>query len=213
MNHSLRLPLSVRLAGSLVVVVGGGNVGLRKARTLSAAGAAVRIVDPLPKPDSAEASWEWIQAEFVADHLTGASLVVLAANQAVNSLAAIAARERGLWIADAVSPERGNVHFPAVGRRGRLTLSVDTDGAAPSLAIRLRDEWLSTLGDDFAAWLDLLLDVRREVRAVLDDTNDRQALTAEFAQDHWRQVFSRHGAEPVRQALAARLRELQSRPK
>lgn len=48
------LPVSLGVAGKLVVVVGGGPVGLRKASAARAAGAVVRVVEPNPHADLTE---------------------------------------------------------------------------------------------------------------------------------------------------------------
>ena len=213
MKSFVRVHFTLKITDRLVAVVGGGAVGLRKAGVLAAADARVRIVDLKPRPALMDPTWDWVQSEFVPRHLDGADLVVAAASESVNAAVATAARSRGIWLADAIRPERGDITFPAVGRCGKLTLAVDTAGASPTTARRLRDAWLATLEPEFPAWLDLLLDIRRDVRAALGDTAQRQALTAEFAGEPWRRMFAVEGEAAVRAAMTTRLHEVQSRPK
>ncbi len=53
-------------------------------------------------------------------------------------------------------PEVSDFAFPALARRGPVTLAISTDGAAPALARRLREE-LARILEEAGAELDALL--------------------------------------------------------
>src|SRR5947199_2969126 len=75
------LPIYLDSSRVRAVVVGGGPVGRRKARTLLAAGAAVRVValEPQPPDVQHESRLEWLTEPYRPDHLDGVRLVYTAA--------------------------------------------------------------------------------------------------------------------------------------
>jgi precorrin-2 dehydrogenase/sirohydrochlorin ferrochelatase len=130
-----------------VLVLGGGEVGARRARRL-ARDAKVVVVGPdfggrdfgkadlvraAPTPGDVE---EWIEAVEPA-------LVVAATDDpAVNAAAVAAGREHGALVNRADSGRaRGvdNVSVPAVSREGPVLLAVATGGDSPTLSRHLRE--------------------------------------------------------------------------
>src|SRR5262245_14645943 len=129
------LPLLVALDGRLAVVIGGGSVGRRKARTLLDAGAHVRLVCREQRPaDLPDERLDWLPAEYAPDHLAGAVLAVAAGPEELNARVVADARQRGVWVCNTSDPASGDLVFPAVVRRGQVVLAVGTGGAAPGLA-------------------------------------------------------------------------------
>jgi siroheme synthase-like protein len=146
------LPLGLDLRGRRCVIVGGGDVGTRKARTLQRAGAAVTVVSPkltAPLAGEAEAGRvRWVAEAFRAEHLGEDFLVVAATNdQAVNAAVVREAARRGALVCDASSAERSQVIFAACLEAQGVTVAVFTDGRDPALAARTRDRIAALLGD------------------------------------------------------------------
>ena len=193
------LPILLDVSGKLAVVVGGGAVGLRKARAARDAGAAVRVVDPRVASDS---SFVWVAEPYRADHLDGASLVFAAATPEVNARVVADARARGLWVNAATDPERGDFALPAVVRRGGLTVAVGTGGASPALARRIREKLDREFDTAFADWVDLLAELRPEVLAIPDAERRRELLDA-LADWPWLARLRSEGVEAVRVAMWA----------
>jgi siroheme synthase-like protein len=147
------LPLGLDLRGRRCLIVGGGNVGTRKARALRRAGAAVTIVSPTLTAQlagEAEAGHvRWVAEAFRAEHLGEALLVVAATNdQTVNAAVVREAARRGALVCDASSAERSQVIFAACLEAQGFTVAVFTDGRDPALAARTRDRIAALLGDD-----------------------------------------------------------------
>lgn len=194
------------LDGRIVVVVGGGAVGRRKAAACRAAGAVVRLVDPLPRPgELTDPGVEWLAEPYRAGHLDGAWLVFAAAPADVNAAVVADATARRVWVCDVADPGRGGVVLPAVGRAGRVTVAVGTGGASPRLAALLRDEIVIGLDPAYPAWADLLAELRPAVRAAIHDPAERRRVLADLADPRWLEQIRRDGTEAVRARMRRKI--------
>ena len=95
------LPLFASVKGRAVLLVGGGEVALRKARLLLDAGARLTLVAPQLHPELAALAVDHRHhaAEFKPAHLDGQVLVIAATDdEAVNAAVARESEARGLWV-------------------------------------------------------------------------------------------------------------------
>ncbi|OWK40309.1 precorrin-2 dehydrogenase/sirohydrochlorin ferrochelatase family protein [Fimbriiglobus ruber] len=199
-------PIFLSLPGRTVVVVGGGRVGGRRARAAAAAGAAVRVVDPAPPAGASVIDGiTWVPEAYQPDHLAGAALVFASAPAAVNARVVADAKARNVLVCDAAEPDRGDFTLPAVGRRGELVVAVGTNGAAPALARRVRDQMLAGVDDSFVAWVGILHELRSVLRNSVLDPAVRAALLTEFSSDEWLDRV-RADAPAARAAMGDRVR-------
>lgn len=134
-------PLTLRIAGRLAVVVGGGSVALRRATALLAAGAVVRIVaiELTPSLEDLARSGRLLAArrEYRSGDLAGAWLVHACTDRPeVNALVAAESDERGIWCVRADSAADSAAWVPAVGHSGHVTLAVTTGDPRRSVALR-----------------------------------------------------------------------------
>ena len=124
------------------VIVGGGEVAVRKAQGLLAAGATrVRVVSPEIAAEM-PGEVERVREFFEPRHLEGAGLVFAATNSSdVNDAIVQEARRRGLLVnrADVAEKDAGDFATPAIWKRGPVTITVSTSGSA-ALAVKLRDD-------------------------------------------------------------------------
>ena len=132
------------------LVVGAGAVGTRKARTLAAAGAAVRVVAPQASPAirrlAAAGRIRWLARSFRNSDLAGVRLVVAATDDAaVNRLVAKAARRKGLLVCMASSALDTGVLFPALLTRRGAVIAVHTHGGNTGRSKMLRDRLAALL--------------------------------------------------------------------
>jgi precorrin-2 dehydrogenase/sirohydrochlorin ferrochelatase len=92
--------------------------------------------------------------------------VVAATNDpAVNRTVFEAADAAGIWINAADDPENCSATLPARLRRGPLLVTVSTGGASPAFASWLRRRLEAELGPEYDTLLDLLAEVRADLRA------------------------------------------------
>ncbi len=187
-------PIFLDLTGRLVVVVGGGNVAVRKVDKLLAAGARVRVVAPQVHPDlEARAAsqtsrvgsepripnsdLEIVRAPFAPAHLSGALLVFACTDKTqVNAQAAAAARAAGALVNRADDPDDCDFYVPAVSEHGPVRLAISTGGASPTLARFIR-EWLDeSLPPELATLAEELARARPIVQQRVRRAEDRVAV-------------------------------------
>lgn len=197
------LPVVWDVTGVPAVIVGGGPVGRRKAATLHAAGAEVRVIDPCPTPVAEP--WPRLRESYRVEHLAQMRVVVAAATAAVNAQVVADATAAGLWVSSASDPSAGNFVLPAVLRRGPFTVAVSTGGAGPAFARRVRDELAERFDPSFGAFVDLLAEMRRTVRRDVAEPKRRRELLNRFAEWQWLDRFRREGHAATRAAMEAEL--------
>ena len=139
------LPIGLDVRGRSCLVVGGGDVGTRKALTLARAGANVTVVSPAVTPELAEqieaGRAKWVHEPYREEHLGGAFLVVAATDDgALNAAVVRLASEHGALVCDASSGERSQVIFGALLEAEDATIAVFTGGRDPARARRTRDQ-------------------------------------------------------------------------
>jgi len=132
----MHYPLFLELTGQRVIVVGGGKVATRKARSLVAAGACITVISPVVTAAIQRMkNAHWLRRRYRAGDLRGACLVVAATDDLdVNRQVCAEAKRRRLLANCAAPPEAGNFIVPSVVRRGLITIAISTGGASPALA-------------------------------------------------------------------------------
>jgi precorrin-2 dehydrogenase / sirohydrochlorin ferrochelatase len=163
-------PVVLRLAGRRCVVVGGGSVATRKIGTLVRFGADVLVVAPEVAPEIEElVASGGVHVErrpFEPADLDGALLAFAATDQrAVNRAVVEAAEERGVLANVSDDPSASDFTNPGLVRRRDITLAVSTGGRSPAFARFLREQLQEWLTDTRCTLLDLVAEVRRDMRS------------------------------------------------
>ncbi|MDB5173231.1 MAG: precorrin-2 dehydrogenase and sirohydrochlorin ferrochelatase [Phycisphaerales bacterium] len=202
-------PLLLDVAGRLVVIVGGGNVAVRKAGGLLAAGArSVRCVAPEFSADL-PAAVERIKEPYACRHLEGAGLVFAATDRnEVNDAVVRDARQRGILVnrADADDAEPGDFVTPAKLERGAVIVTVSAGSAA--LAAAVRDDLAGKLDGRFVKMADAMRLLRPEVRVSSLPSDRRAKVFRDLAGEHALSVLDLGGIDALRGWLAQRYPEL-----
>ncbi|MGA2187589.1 MAG: siroheme synthase CysG [Steroidobacteraceae bacterium] len=172
-------PVFFDLDGQNVLVVGGGDVALRKVLLLERTGAVITLVAPDIAPELAQrgaAGRLKIEArEFMPSDLDGARLVIVATSRrAVNRWIAKLSDARAIPVNVVDDREASRFIVPAIVDRDPVLIAVSTGGASPVLARRLRERLEATIPKrlgDFALWLRGL---RKTSMQRLRDTQERR---------------------------------------
>jgi len=172
------LPVFLDLAGRRVLLVGGGEVALRKATLLLEARALVRIVAPTLHPELArlheEGRLEHLGHTFEAGQLDGAVFVIAATDRVqVNRAVAAAACARGLFVNVVDDAAASSAILPAIIDRSPVIIAVSTGGRSPTLARHLRGQLEALLPERLGALAQLLGRWRGRVREALPDAARR----------------------------------------
>ncbi|MCD4498308.1 siroheme synthase CysG [Chromobacterium vaccinii] len=146
-------PIFLKLRQQRCLVVGGGEVALRKTRLLLAAGASLRVVAPELAAELAELAesgeLEHVSGRYSPALLDGLRLVVAATDDAeVNRAVAADAEARGILVNVVDDAEASRYISPAIIDRSPLMVAVASGGSVPVLArsIRARLESLIPAG-------------------------------------------------------------------
>lgn len=139
------LPIFLRLHGEPVVVVGGGHVAARKIALLRRSGARLVVIAPQLEEELrslvATGELRHIGEEFDERHLEDAALVVAATSSAeVNAAVSAAARRQRIPVNVVDDAQASTFIFPAVIDRSPLIVAVSSNGEAPVLARRIREQ-------------------------------------------------------------------------
>lgn len=197
-------PAILLLDGRLAVVVGGGAVALRKVRTLLDAGAQVHVIAP-EVTGAIERMVERGEVKgtlrrFERGDLAGAAVVVAATDDRdVNQGVFEEATERGIPVNVVDDPPRCTFIAPSIVRRGDLVVAISTGGAAPALAVRLRERIERELGPEYEAFLEVCAELRASARLPATEDGRREA---------WYEVVDSDVLDMVR---AGRIEEARSR--
>jgi len=144
-------PVGLRLAGRLVVVVGGGTVGQRRIGGLLAANADVLLISPhvtasLEAMAAAE-RLQWLPRDYQNGDLDRAWYVHACTDDPnVNAAVAAEATERRIFCVRSDDAASASAWTPAVGRHDQVTLAV-FGGGDPRRAAAVRDGILERLRD------------------------------------------------------------------
>ena len=122
-----RFPLFVSLEGRRAVVIGGGTVGLRRAKVLRDFGADVTVISPRLAEE--EAGVRHIPRAYRPGDLAGAYLALAAADDpAVNAAVGEEARSQGILFNRSDCPAECDFFFPAICEGAGLVAGVVGDG-------------------------------------------------------------------------------------
>ncbi len=167
------------LAGQKVLVVGGGEVALRKVSLLERTGASIKLVAPDIGPEliqrAAAGQLKLAIREFAAEDLVGMRLVIVATSRrAVNRWIANLCEAANIPVNVVDDREASRFIVPAIVDRDPVLVAISTGGTSPVLARRLRERLealIPTRVGQFASWLQTLRDPSRQK---LRDTDERR---------------------------------------
>lgn len=172
-------PVFFDLAGQKVLIVGGGEVALRKLQLLERTGANITLVAPEIAPEvmhrAAAGKLKLAIREFAADDLEGARLVIVATSRrAVNRWIANLSESRHIPVNVVDDREASRFIVPAIVDRGAVLVAISTAGTSPVLARRLRERLEALIPAKIGALASWLKALREPARQKLRDTAERR---------------------------------------
>ncbi|MDH0892674.1 MULTISPECIES: siroheme synthase CysG [unclassified Pseudomonas] len=186
------LPLFHKLQGRPVLVVGGGEVALRKARLLSDAGGRLRVVAPEIRGDLRElvGAEGVFQRGYESADLQGVALVIAATDdEPLNARISHEAQALGIPVNVVDAPALCSVIFPAIVDRSPLVVAVTSGGDAPVLARLIRAKIETWIPATYGQLAGLAKQFRERVKQLFPDVQQRRVF--------WEDVFQGQIAESV----------------
>jgi uroporphyrin-III C-methyltransferase/precorrin-2 dehydrogenase/sirohydrochlorin ferrochelatase len=179
------LPAVLSLRERKCLVVGGGEVALRKVEGLLEAGSRVTVVAPSPVPDlealAARADLTLERRVYRDGEAGGYRLVFAATDDAgTNRRVAGDAGAAGVFVNVADDPELCTFHMPARVKRGSLQIAVASEGTAPFAVRRLRQLLERVFPETWAGWTVTAARFRERVRALHVGASEQEKLFDRF---------------------------------
>ncbi len=193
----------INLADKRTLVIGGGQVALRKVRGLLEADAVIDVISPLVTDDLEnlvnKSQLNWIRRDYRRGDLSGAFLVVAATDDPeVNERIWQEAQEEGCLINTVDDPAHCNFILPALVRRGEFTLAVSSGGASPTLARYIREKLEDEFGPEYGEFTALLGDLRQDLLDNTSPGDERINLAYQLIESQVLEVLNRDGYDQAK---------------
>ena len=161
-------PVTLNLQQRNCVVAGGGKIAFFKTRPLIEAGAKVTVVSPVFCEEFLELHRAGLievkRKEIDQTDYQGAFLIIAATDSREVNEDIFRNAEKHQLVNVISNQELGNFHLPATLKRGKLSISVSTNGASPKLAKKIRDQLYETYDESYEEFLDFLQAVRNQIK-------------------------------------------------
>lgn len=180
-------PVFLQLKDFRCLVVGGGNVALRKVKGLLSAGSLPQIIAPEVNAELLIViemnNLIWVRRKFEKDDTQGFQLIIAATNDMeTNAAIKLEASAAHLLVNDVSDPENSNFHVPALVSRPPLMLAFGTSGEVPYLSHRLKAFFEAALQPDLGDDIERLKQCRASIieRAGNDMKLKEQLISSEL---------------------------------
>ncbi|HHY48212.1 MAG TPA: uroporphyrinogen-III C-methyltransferase [Alphaproteobacteria bacterium] len=167
-------PLSFKVKDRRIVIVGGGDEALNKARLATKTSATVVVVARTIEADFSALPATVAERPFTAADLEGAALCFVADHGPDGEAAKAAARERGVPLNVVDVPDACDFFTPALVERAPLTVAVSSEGEAPVLARLVRARIEALLPPELGAVARLAGSLRERVARLLTKPQARR---------------------------------------
>ncbi|WP_440464240.1 uroporphyrinogen-III C-methyltransferase [Psychrobacter sp. ASPA161_6] len=172
-------PLFFKLEGRKVLIVGGGDVALRKADLLSRAGACITILAPTIMAEIqallSDSKHQLIYENYHKTYMTGARVIIAATDdETLNHQIHADATEINIPVNVVDTPPLCDFIFPAIVDRNPIVIGISSNGKAPVLARLLRARLETLIPQGYGKLAKLAGDFRTEVKSKIPTLTGRR---------------------------------------
>lgn len=194
-------PMFVRLAGRIVVVVGGGDLALRTAKALIACDAEVRVISPVFSAEfrRLRASNVTLITRSLQNGDLEDALLALAVDDdpSVNLTTARQGLEWNVLVSVADELSLSDFVVPSFVHRGGLTLALHAGTLSTALARRIGEDLEQALGQEYGDFIAALERGRQRIEQEVSDPTLRRALFERLVGSDLRQLLRNQGPSAV----------------
>ncbi len=161
-------PVFLDIRDKKCVIVGGGEIALRKAERLLDCGAKVSVISPKLVPELAALKdrnlISHIAAEYSGNLIDKATLIIGATDdKKTNARISQDARAKNIPVNIVDDPQKCDFILPSIVQRGDLSITIGTGGKSPALARYLREELEGQYGKEYEIFLNILGNLRTKM--------------------------------------------------
>jgi len=213
------LLIDLKLAGKIVLIVGGGKLGERKARKFLQANSKVIVVSKdftedlkqlgqQGKVKLIEVDIRTESSSSIGSLISNSDAVIAATNdRKLNERIAIEARKRKIFLCIVDNPSLSNFYLPAITCFGEIRIAISTGGRSPAMARILRKKLEEAITSEEALQVELQHYARKLVKARLLDKEIRQKFLYQIIQNSNIKHLLKEGNLEEAKALAKRILE------
>lgn len=196
------LPITLCVEGRRAVVVGGGEVGARKVRSLAQCGASVLWITGGSSPPAGPGV-SVLSRRYQPSDVAGAALVFACTDDAaVNTRIAADARKAGALVNAVDQPKDCDFYMPAVVQDGDVLLAISTGAQAPALAKALKALLAAALPEGVGDFAGALATLRDELRQASAQPQVRTEVAKALARLENLPAFRQGGIEALRSIMS-----------
>jgi len=191
MDH---LPIFINVRQNPCLVIGGGDIALRKINLLIKAQAKVDCLSPLFCEGitnlSQNGGVNLIQKRFESDDIKDYAIIIASTDDSsVNALISKSAKEARIPVNVVDSPELSSFIMPSIVDRSPVIIAVSSSGRAPVLARIIRAKLETVIPSAYGVLAEIAGEYRQKVKDRFSKIKDRRAF--------WESIFSGVIAEKV----------------
>ena len=169
-----RFPFFREISGARVLVVGGGQTALRRAKVLAGFGAEVVCISPEFCEGFSETNVQCIRRRLEIEDVVDQDIVIAASDDhALNAAVVRFAKAQGSEVCAADNPAESTFWFPGVVCKGGMTVGISSDGASPSAVKYVREQVEAAIPENFEAVLESMETARRLAKEMIVQQSKR----------------------------------------
>lgn len=184
------MPLLIDLSEKHIVVIGGGKIAERRVKTLLQYIAHLDIVSPHLTETllrfNAQGTVTWHEKHYEFADIKNADLIVIATNDVTVNNKIKEQVPAHTLLNMSGEANIGNIIFPAIIQRGKLSISVSTNGASPKLTADIVGQLKEQYTENYGAYVDFLYDYRQAVKKLNVNEQKKDQLLAEVLSDKYK---------------------------
>lgn len=169
MGHLNTFPLSFKIKGKRIIIIGGGEEALNKVRLVSKTTALIEIYARQIRADFSRFPVTVHKRPLRSDDIAGAALVFVAETGDDAELAKAEARRRGIPLNVVDVPHECDFYTPSIVERAPLTVAISSEGDAPVLTRLVRAQIEALLSPGIGKIAKLAGGLRHKVESLIPD--------------------------------------------
>ncbi|HLR32240.1 MAG TPA: bifunctional precorrin-2 dehydrogenase/sirohydrochlorin ferrochelatase, partial [Fodinibius sp.] len=196
-----------RLDERRTVLIGGNHEAEGKAEQLLDRNARLTVISPHLTEKmqrwAGNSRFRWIPRTYRQGDLEGAFMAIVAEYEGdINKKVYQEAKERGILVNVMDDIPHANFAFGSIVKRGPLTISISTSGAAPALSVRLRQRFEKEFGPEYGQFLEFMEKLRKPMARYHDGFETRKRLWYEVIDSDVLSFFREGKIEKAHQKTA-----------